>query len=377
MAILGLCRAPAVPNQGAMSGAERGRGAPCRARVDGIALRDKGARARSSRGENQRLCCTARHTDGTALRRRRRDAGQQARAAPDGCSIWRVRRIRTAPHRPLAFVRSDSMALERTRGRTHACWSPASRRGLPQAGHADRGALAATRGLPSPAEARDVWDGIWYAEAHHSTAIEGNTLRQDQVDELLREGSAVGNKKLEEYLEVKGYADASRWVYGQALQHGTWNERERVTMQDVRKIHALAVGPHWQVILPPGAHANEGPGSFRESEIASFGKGMTPPTWPLVHAEVEQWVRDANELVARSEGFAEHIAWFHCRFEQIHPFFDGNGRTGRLLLNLLLVRLGYPPAIVYASRWVPSPPCDSRRAPDRSGARRSSGVEGL
>lgn len=168
------------------------------------------------------------------------------------------------------------------------------------------------------------------------------------MDELLREGSAVGNKKLEEYLEVKGYADASRWVYGQALQHGTWNEGERVTMQDVRKIHALAVGPHWQVIPPPGAHANEGPGSFRESEIASFGKGMTPPTWPLEHAEVEQWVRDANELVARSEGFAEHIAWLHCRFAQIHPFFDGNGRTGRLLLNLLLVRLGYPPAIVYA-----------------------------
>lgn len=51
-------------------------------------------------------------------------------------------------------------------------------------------------GLPSPAEARDVWDGIWHAEAHHSTAIEGNTLRQDQVDELLRTGAAVGDKQL-------------------------------------------------------------------------------------------------------------------------------------------------------------------------------------
>lgn len=45
--------------------------------------------------------------------------------------------------------------------------------------------------------------------------------------------------------------------------------------------------------------------------------------------------------------FPSELAALHCRFEQVHPFLDGNGRTGRLLLNLLLVRLGYPPAIIY------------------------------
>src|SRR3990172_125445 len=66
-------------------------------------------------------------------------------------------------------------------------------------------------GLPSPTEAEDIWGNIWYQETHNSTAIEGNTLVLREVEALLREGRAVGNKRLAEYLEVQGYADAARW----------------------------------------------------------------------------------------------------------------------------------------------------------------------
>jgi cell filamentation protein, protein adenylyltransferase len=64
-------------------------------------------------------------------------------------------------------------------------------------------------GLPSPEEAEGTWRGIWLEEAHQSTAIEGNTLVLKQVEALLEEGRAVGNKELREYLEVRGYADAA------------------------------------------------------------------------------------------------------------------------------------------------------------------------
>src|SRR6266487_2167568 len=77
-------------------------------------------------------------------------------------------------------------------------------------------------GLPSPIEAEDIWGDIWYQEAHNSTAIEGNTLVLREVELLLKEGRAVGNKQLAEYLEVRGYADAAEWVYQQGVAPGDW-----------------------------------------------------------------------------------------------------------------------------------------------------------
>ncbi len=203
-------------------------------------------------------------------------------------------------------------------------------------------------GLPSPVEAEGIWRGIWLEEAHHSTAIEGNTLVLKQVEQLLAEGRAVGNKELSEYLEVRGYANAADWVYGRGIHADTWSEGELISLAEIRHIHALAMTPVWDVAPHAQATEREAPGSFREHDIQPFPGGMQPPPWTEVPALTSDWIGDAQGLREVDEAHvAEALAHLHARFEQIHPFLDGNGRAGRLVLNLLLVRLGYPPAIIY------------------------------
>jgi fido (protein-threonine AMPylation protein) len=202
-------------------------------------------------------------------------------------------------------------------------------------------------GLPSPLEAADIWRGIWFEEAHHSTAIEGNTLVLKQVEVLLAEGRAVGNKELAEYLEVKGYADAADWVYRQANTPPMTSDRMILTLTELRHVHRTVMTPVWDVAPHPDATEREGPGSFREHDIQPFPGGMQPPSWVSVPSRVDTWLERVNALRPRAPGLPDRVAALHAELERVHPFLDGNGRAGRLVTNLVLVRLGYPPAVIY------------------------------
>lgn len=202
-------------------------------------------------------------------------------------------------------------------------------------------------GLPLPAEAQAIWKDIWHEETHHSTAIEGNTLILREVQLLLDQGKAVGAKDFSRYLEVQGYAEAGNWVYAQAVKSPAWNVGKPVSISEVREVHRLAVEPVWRHFPPDDFDPKEGPGSFRRHDIESFASGMTPPSWTDVPPLMTDWIKQANEEPPRDCHLVEHLADLHGSFERTHPFRDGNGRVGRLVLNLLFVRHGYPPAVVY------------------------------
>ena len=199
-------------------------------------------------------------------------------------------------------------------------------------------------GLPSPADAEDIWGDIWLQEAHNSTAIEGNTLVLREVELLLEEGRVVGNKELAAYMEVRGYAEAASWVYQQGLASPP--ARSLITLSELRQIHSLAMGPVWDIAPHPATGEDEMPGSFRRHNIRAFPGGMRPPDWTDVHPQVTDWVRQVSRLTDDDVGVPQQIASLHAEFERIHPFLDGNGRTGRSAMNLVLLRRGFPPAII-------------------------------
>jgi fido (protein-threonine AMPylation protein) len=117
---------------------------------------------------------------------------------------------------------------------------------------------------------------------------------------------------------------------------------------ELRHVHELVITPVWDVAPQAKATPREGPGSYREHDIEPFPGGMRPPSWPEVPALMNSWLSNVQGLASTEDvDLPEALASAHARFEQVHPFLDGNGRTGRLVLNLLLVRLGYPPAIIY------------------------------
>lgn len=209
--------------------------------------------------------------------------------------------------------------------------------------------LRSVGGLPLPAEAEGIWEGIWFEETHHSTAIEGNTLIQRQVQMLLEEGRAVGSKDLSDYMEVQSYGEAAHWVYTQAHRADRlWEDEEEMLHEtELRETHVRVVETVWKHYPPEQLLDGEGPGAYRRHDIRALASGVTPPQWTDVPPQVRGWIAAANQDPPEDVPFVEHLASLHAAFERIHPFRDGNGRVGRLILNLMLVRHGYPPVIIY------------------------------
>ena len=165
---------------------------------------------------------------------------------------------------------------------------------------------------------------------YSSNAIEGNTLTLSETAMVLS-GLTIGEKPLKDHLEATGHRDAFCFIE-EFVKSG-----EPVSEAFVRQVHSLVL-----------ADKPMDKGVYRRIPVVITGAVHTPPQPYLVAPMMEAWVRDLqatrlHPLVVAAE--------FHVRFEAIHPFIDGNGRTGRLLANFILMRAGYLPVnIKYENR---------------------------
>ncbi len=186
-------------------------------------------------------------------------------------------------------------------------------------------------GFPRAVEADEILHAIWLDDVHNSTAIEGNTMTRAQVVDLVERGRASAS--LLESLEVEGYANAAGWVYRCAADY------EGVPLSIVSEVHKLTVKLAWE--LEPPATRDQ-PGAWRQAPVAVRSVKVSVPA--AIPADLDAWSQSTPKLGDRHP--VVHAALHHAWFERIHPFTDGNGRVGRLLLNFMLMQHGYPPAVI-------------------------------
>ncbi|MGE6369965.1 Fic family protein [Planococcus kocurii] len=175
---------------------------------------------------------------------------------------------------------------------------------------------------------RDVYRVEW---TYNSNAIEGNTLSLIETKVVMEDGLTIGGKRLQEHFEVINHAEAISFIEEQVTETEPLDERT------LKTIHHLILKNI----------DDENAGRYRSINVRISGSQHEPPHFLQVANDMQElfaWYQQEKERLHP----VELAALFHFKFVYIHPFADGNGRTARLLMNLILMGHGFPPAIVKA-----------------------------
>lgn len=188
--------------------------------------------------------------------------------------------------------------------------------------------LDALRPLPGAA-VQHIRNSLQLEWTYHSNSIEGNTLTLQETKMVIESGMTVKGKSLREHFEALNHQEAIQWVEQLA------SEKQSLEASDILTLHGLVL----QKIEKDFA------GRYRNAGVRIAGANFIPPNALKVNDLIEEliaWVQESHPSLP----VLVKAAIFHHRFVWIHPFFDGNGRTARLVFNLILMQAGYPPAII-------------------------------
>lgn len=169
---------------------------------------------------------------------------------------------------------------------------------------------------------------------YSSDAIEGNSLTLSETKILIEDGLTVGGKPLKDYLEAAGHAKAYDFMLEAAKAKGL-----EITEELIKKLHFLFYN----------GLDSENAGKYRREQVFISGTDYLPPTPEKVPMEMSNFITELNNR-KKTLHLIEYAALLHKGIVDVHPFIDGNGRTARLAMNLVLVNGGYgvvsiPPVI--------------------------------
>ena len=171
-------------------------------------------------------------------------------------------------------------------------------------------------------EVQRLYEDFMIEYTYNSNAIEGNTLTLRETDMVLR-GLTIDKKPLKDHMEAVGHKEAF-WFICDLVK-----DKAELTEYVVKQIHSLVL-----------ADKPQDRGVYRRVPVRIMGAQHTPPQPYLIEPKMTSLLLDFKN---DKGNIVEKLAKFHIEFEGIHPFIDGNGRTGRLLVNLELMKAGYPP----------------------------------
>lgn len=188
--------------------------------------------------------------------------------------------------------------------------------------------LVKARPLPTSAITK-IKEALTIEWTYNSNSIEGNTLTLQETQMVLKEGITVKGKSLREHFEAKNHELAIDYLYSLV------NDNYVLRSIDMLSLHNYVMR----------SIEEDFAGRLRNGGVRISGANFLPPNANKVSGLIDELVNFINTNPLNLNDI-ELAAIFHHKFVWIHPFFDGNGRTVRLVMNLLLMRKGFPPAII-------------------------------
>lgn len=188
--------------------------------------------------------------------------------------------------------------------------------------------LQSSRPLPAIA-LNKIKESLSIEWTYNSNSIEGNTMSLRETQMVLQEGITVKGKSLREHFETHNHDKAIDYLYS------IINETYILRSIDILSLHGLVLR----------SIEEDFAGRIRNGGVRITGANFTPPNANKVPDLLDELIDFINTNHLNLNAI-ELATIFHHKLVWIHPFFDGNGRTVRLSMNLLLMRCGFPPAII-------------------------------